>query len=138
MIIKSYCQPGTTMLTTKVPPCHIHMSFEHCRDGNSITILESLFQNLATRSVKKFFLVPNLNLCRCNLEGTLNTTYFQPPKSVFLPHNGFQFLLFVAHAAYICVDALHLGDQSGCLFQGKKLQFLLEHSQVLLQFLAHQ
>ena len=37
------------------------------RDGDSTTSLGSLFQCLATLSVKKFFLITNLNLPLCNL-----------------------------------------------------------------------
>ena len=37
------------------------------RDGDSTTSLRSLFQCLTTLSVKKFFLISNLNLPWCNL-----------------------------------------------------------------------
>lgn len=45
--------------------CHVQSSHE--KDSYSITSLCSLFQSLTTHSVKKFFLVSNLNFPWCNL-----------------------------------------------------------------------
>jgi len=59
-VIKSNCQPITTMPAKpypKVPPLHIVLNTS--RDGDS---LGSMFQFLTTLSVKKCFLISNLNL----------------------------------------------------------------------------
>ena len=50
-----------------IPEHHIQTVFKHIRDGDSTTSLGSLFQCLTTLSVKKFFLISNLNLPWCNL-----------------------------------------------------------------------
>jgi len=63
-IVKSNHQPITTM------PC-LHIFFNTSRDGESITSLGSLFQCFTTLSVKKFFLISNLNLPWHNLRPLL-------------------------------------------------------------------
>ena len=62
-IIKSNHHPNTTMPTKpKVSRSASSASFLNTsRDGDSTTSLGSLFQCLATVSVKKFFLISNLN-----------------------------------------------------------------------------
>ena len=62
-IIKSNRQPNTTMPTKPCPEVPVSTRFLNIsRDGDSTTSLGSLFQCLTILSVKKFFLVSNLNL----------------------------------------------------------------------------
>jgi len=61
-IIKSNCQPNTTMPTKPCPKVpHLHIFLNTSSDGGSTTSLCSLFQCLTALSGKKFFLISNLN-----------------------------------------------------------------------------
>jgi len=62
-IIKSNYPPTNTMPAKPYPEApHLHVFLNTSRDGDSTTSLGSLFQCLTTLSVKKFFLISNLNL----------------------------------------------------------------------------
>ena len=62
-IMKSNHQPNTTMPTKPCPKVSRLTWFSNTsRDGDSTPALSSLFQCLTTLSVKKFFLISNLNL----------------------------------------------------------------------------
>ena len=62
-IIKFKRQPSTTMSAKPYPRVpYLHFFFNTSRDGDSTTSLGSLFQCFTTLSVKKFFLISNLNL----------------------------------------------------------------------------
>ncbi|KAK4831211.1 hypothetical protein QYF61_016048 [Mycteria americana] len=83
--------PTPPCLLNHVLKCHIYMFFNSSRDGDFTTSLDTLFQCLTTLSVKKFFLISNLNLPWCNLrppplvlslvtwEKRLTPTSLQPP-----------------------------------------------------------
>jgi len=57
-IIKSNCQPITTVSRSVMSTCFLNTS----RDSDSTTSLGSLFQCFTSLSVKNFFLICNLNL----------------------------------------------------------------------------
>ena len=62
-IIKSNHQPNTTMPTKPCPEVpYLNVFFNTSRDGDATTSLGSLFQCFTSLSVKKFFLISNLNL----------------------------------------------------------------------------
>jgi len=62
-IMKSKGQPNTTMTAKPCPEVpHLHVFLNTSRDGDSTTSLGSLFECLTTLSVKKVFLISNLNL----------------------------------------------------------------------------
>jgi len=62
-IMKSNHQPNTTMTTKPCPKVpRLHVFLKTSGDGDFTTSLGSLFQCLTTLSVKKFFLISNLNL----------------------------------------------------------------------------
>jgi len=67
-IIKSNSQLNTTMPAKSRPQVpRLHSFFNTSRDGDSSTALGSLVQCLTALSVKKFFLISNLNLPWHNL-----------------------------------------------------------------------
>lgn len=61
-VIQSNLWPNTTVVTTPQHMYHIQSFFELFQgwDGDPTTSLGSLFQNLTTLSVKKFFLIVSL------------------------------------------------------------------------------
>jgi len=61
--MKSNRQPNTTVPAKLFPEVsYPHIFLNTSKDGDSVTSLGSLFQRLTTLSVKKFFLISNLNL----------------------------------------------------------------------------
>jgi len=62
-IIESNRQPNTTMPAKPCPEVpYLHVFLNTSSDGDSTTSLGSLFQYLTTLSIKKFFLISDLNL----------------------------------------------------------------------------
>ena len=61
-IIKSNCQPSTTMPAKPYLKCHIYTFFEHLQGWGLNHPPGNLFQCLTTLSVKVFFLMSSLNL----------------------------------------------------------------------------